>query len=520
MPRGRTRADQAAAEPVTDTGEAMLPIVRELLAAIPSSCTWLLPVRDGAGQIVDFRIGAAGAESRDVTGRSGTERVGALLGELYPSMIGGPLWQLYLQVSADRQPAQLSNFRYQEQRAGVVAVSVFDVSVHWACGGLLVWWQRLDEYQRRLDQTEFLGNLGWGEFDLATGRNEWSPGMYRLFERDPALGPLSRAEQTAAIVADDQPLRETAWQLLDGGIVSDLTLRVRVGDGIKALRLVADVARDAEGNPVKIYGVVQDVTAREESLSAVDRLREELRSRELSALAEHRLAGQLQQVIQPLPSDPIDLPGVQVLVRYVPAGSPVQVGGDWYHAIETADGRVVLAIGDVVGHGLASATAMAQLRYALTAWTSIGISDPGPLMSHLNGLCLRLGTTSTAVIALFDPADGSLRWARGGHLPPLHTRGGRVTALPHPQGLLLGASAAAVYPEAMVHLDSADLLLFYTDGLVERRGHDQEEILTRVVDTLSAADEGAAGAWSAVDGLLEYASPDDDTCLLAVRITP
>ena len=64
----------------------------------------------------------------------------------------------------------MRDFRYEEKRSGVVAHSLFDVSVHRVLGGLLVWWQRLDEDRRRLDDTELLGSLGWAEYDLVTGR--------------------------------------------------------------------------------------------------------------------------------------------------------------------------------------------------------------------------------------------------------------------------------------------------------------------------------------------------------------
>ena len=90
-----------------------------------------------------------------------------------------------------------------------------------------MWWQRVDEHQRRLESTELLGSLGWAEYDLITGRSDWSPGMYRIFERDPALGPMSRAEQAAAILPEDRGIAETAWQTLDSGAASDVTVRFR-----------------------------------------------------------------------------------------------------------------------------------------------------------------------------------------------------------------------------------------------------------------------------------------------------
>jgi serine phosphatase RsbU (regulator of sigma subunit) len=415
-----------------------------------------------------------------------------------------------------------AGFRHQEQRSGVAAQTLFDITVHRVCGGLLVWWQRLDEAQRRMEQTELLGNLGWGEYDLITGQVSWSPGMYRIFERDPAAGPLTRAEQAELIVAEDQQLREAAWQLLDTGMVSDLTIRVQVGGGVKHLRLLANTAVDAEGSPVKIYGVVQDVTSRENSRSAVEQLQDELRTKELSMLAEHRLAGQLQQIIQPLPAAPVTMGRLQILVRYLPAESTLQVGGDWFHTLALRDGRVVLAIGDAVGHGLSAATAMAHLRYSLEAWARIGIGDPPQLLTHLNDLCLQLGTTATAIVAIFDPADLSLRWARAGHPLPLHSRDGLTTALVRVDGMLLGATASAAYTEATVDLQRGDLVVFFTDGLIERRGDTtSDESLRRLASALSAINSTPdADMLARLSELVSKPSPFDDTCVLAIQVLP
>lgn len=497
------------------SGEAATPFVRELLSGLPASCSWLLPVRDAAGAVLDFRIAAVGSRADDVAGRSGQDRVGRTMAELYPMLVGQPLWQLYHQVLADGVPGRLPDFRYTTDQRGIVATSLFDITVHRACGGLLVYWQRLDEDLRRLEQTETLGSLGWGETDLNTGETTWSPGMYRIFERDPALGPLSRRAQADMIVAEDQPLRETAWQILDSGTISDLTLRVRIGDGIKHLRLVADIARDPAGHPVKVYGVVQDVTARETTRTAMDRLREQLHTQELTTLAEHRLAGRLQQIIQPVPEDVIELGCLQALVRYLPAENAVRVGGDWYHALTLPTGRVLLAVGDVVGHGLPAATAMAHLRYSLTAWTSVGIGDPAQLLGHMNTLCLQLNTTATAVIAVYDPADGTLVWARAGHPLPLLGSEGAARPLPWLDGLLLGASARAAYPQGHVRLRPQDVLLLYTDGLIERRADDEDLTMHEVTRALTVL---SGDAERPLTTLLPPPNPHDDTCVLAARI--
>ncbi|MFC7272408.1 PP2C family protein-serine/threonine phosphatase [Paractinoplanes rhizophilus] len=498
--------------------DAVTYAIREVLSVIPAGCSWLLPIIDDTGEVADFEIAAASGGGHDVY-RRGTDRVAARISEIYPSVVDGPLWRLYLTVLRTGEPAELNEFRYEEKRAGIVPRSVFDVTVHPVLGGLLVWWQRLDEDRRRIERTEQLGNLGWAEYDLVTGESQWSPGMYRLFERDPGLGPMSRAEQAAAIDPGDRGLAEAAWQAMETGGVSDVTVRFRVGAAVKHTRILSDVVTDAGGAPLKVHAVVQDVTAREQTRGAIERLSDQLRTRELTALAEHRLAARLQHMIQPVPAAPLTLPGLEVMVGYLPAESAVRVGGDWYHAQELTDGRTVLAVGDVAGHGLAAANSMAHLRFALIAWLAIGIDDPALLLQHLNRLCGRLQVTGTAVIAVYDPGSRALTWARAGHAPPLLARAGTAMPLDPPAGLLLGADDDSSYQVLTPCLSRGDLLLLYTDGLVERRVRATPSLLSDVMAALGEA-SAAPGevALAALSGRLNRPSPDDDTCTVAVRV--
>jgi serine phosphatase RsbU (regulator of sigma subunit)/PAS domain-containing protein len=486
-------------------------LMREVLAAMPSSCTWLVPVYGDGGTVVDYVTMAVSAGSVDIAGRSGNERVGERLGERHPGIVGGELWQLYGDVLHDGQTRTRPGFVYQGTAGGVARRSVFDVSAHRVHDGVLVCWQRVDDVERRMEQIERLGNLGWGEYDLISGHTEWSPGMYRVFERDPADGPLTRAEQAAAVVPEDQLLREAIWQNVEQDRFSDLTMRVRVGDGVRHLRVLATVDHDADGNPVKIYGVVQDVSAREDSRSQLEHQR-------LSLLAEHRVAAQLQEIILPLPEEPFDLSGLRVLVRYLPAERAGRIGGDWYLATTDHHGGAVCAIGDVAGHGLAAATAMAQLRYGLSAWIAIGVTDPGELMSNLNRLCHRLGITSTAIVTHLDAESGALTWAQAGHPAPLLARAGVTVDLDRPAGMLLGTVEDSPYDTTAIPLSPGDLLLFYTDGLVEHRGEDTKERLQRVRDALATISAGGhEQPLARLQSVLQYANPDDDTCLLALR---
>jgi serine phosphatase RsbU (regulator of sigma subunit) len=226
-------------------------------------------------------------------------------------------------------------------------------------------------------------------------------------------------------------------------------------------------------------------------------------------------------MIQPVPPEPFPLAGLEALVSYVPAESAVQVGGDWYHAETLPDGTVALAIGDVAGHGLEAANGMAHLRFSLIAWLSIGIRDPGTLLAHMNRLCGQLRITGTAAVAVYDPAARTLAWARAGHLAPLLARAGTAVELDLPAGLLLGADRGSVYPVLTPRLEGGDLVLFYTDGLVERRTRGTRLMLDQVKRTLSRTSAGPGErALTDLRGLLHNASPDDDMCTLAIRVLP
>ncbi|WP_033340524.1 PP2C family protein-serine/threonine phosphatase [Catenuloplanes japonicus] len=490
-------------------------LVQEILSGLPAGCSWLLPITGADGTVTDFRIAAAGGRVADIYHR-GEGRRDATVVELYPRIVGGELWQLYVRVAETGEPGELPRFSYEVQQAGVVAHSIFAVSVRPALGGLLVTWQREDEHLRRLAHTELLGSLGWTEYDLQTGQTDWSPGMYPVFDRDPAAEPLTRFEQAAMMLAEDRGLAETAWQTLDSGGTSDVTVRFRIGAGIKHLRIISDTARDAEGKPVKIYAVVQDVTARVDTRGEIERLGDQLRTREITALAEHRLAGQLQNMIQPVPREPFPLAGLEAMVSYLPAVRAQLVGGDWYHAQTLPDGLVALAVGDVAGHGLDAASGMAHLRFALVAWLSIGLRDPGLLLAHMNRLCLQLRITGTAIISIYDPATRTLRWARAGHPAPLLSRDGVADELERPVGLLLGAADSASYPVLTPSLRPDDVVLFYTDGLVERRAGDPAAQFLRVRDALAATGPDLPRVQAALD----EPSTFDDTCTLALRVLP
>ena len=112
--------------------------------------------------------------------------------------------------------------------------------------------------------------------------------------------------------------------------------------------------------------------------------------------------------------------GVSVAARYEAASAALEVGGDWYDVFPLADGRVALTVGDVVGHGLAAAAAMGQMRTALAALARY-TDSPGELLTRLDTFVATTGTTDFATVCygVLDPATGVFEYASAGHPPIL-----------------------------------------------------------------------------------------------------
>ncbi|WP_336207298.1 SpoIIE family protein phosphatase [Nonomuraea sp. LPB2021202275-12-8] len=506
-------------------------VAQQILDAMPGRHIALMPVRDGSGRIEDYVFMAASPATVDLSGRSGAEMLGMRVREIYPTIVDGPVWDAWRETIADGRPRQVGPIPYESPAAHAPADVTLTVQVRPLGPGVLSSWARHDEESRlgeRVAQTERLGNLGWGEWNVITGEVVWSVGIYRIFERAPADGPLSRTDVDALTLPEDLPVRRQAIESFGRGETVDMTFRVRLGGRVKHIRSIADAVRDADGRPVRVYGIIQDVTAHETNRARLAQVEQQLHEHRRSLEAEHRLAVELQQIVLPIPTAPIDLPGLRVAVRYLPAVQAQRVGGDWFHAAVAGDGSVVLAVGDVAGHGVRAAAAMAQLRHVLAALTVTTTSEPAELLTHLNRLLYAGGTrsgatsdTASAVVARYDPIAAVLVWAQAGHPPPLRARGGRTDELDRPAGPLLGALPEPQYGTAACSFIPGDLLLFYTDGLVEHRDRTMEEGLAPVVATLDRTSaERRPQPLADLLAQLHHANPHDDTCVLGARPLP
>jgi len=159
-----------------------------------------------------------------------------------------------------------------------------------------------------------------------------------------------------------------------------------------------------------------------------------------------------------------------IAARYVAATGGLAVGGDWYDLVELSDTTRALVVGDCVGHGLAAATAMSQLRSAAQSMLIDG-RDPASVLEGLDRFAATVNGASYATVAclVVDRQNGTLTYSRAGHPPPIVVGPSRATWLDEATGPPLTVPAEGTRRNATVRMDPDDVLVLYTDGLIERR---------------------------------------------------
>ncbi|MFG3530954.1 PP2C family protein-serine/threonine phosphatase [Streptomyces sp. NPDC047917] len=371
-----------------------------------------------------------------------------------------------------------------------------------------------------------IGRVGSAEWNLLTDDVSWSEELFQIFGRPPAAGPLSLDELPSMLLPEDQPLLTALVTdcLVDGKPI-DGEFRITRTDGrVRTLHMMGEPVLDSHGCTASMWAVLRDVSELRRSQQAVRRTHDSLRSREHRAQTEHRLAVELQEAVLPPWRGSLRLPSqgpgaLDIAAHYLPSESSSLIGGDWYDALEMPDGRTVLTVGDLTGHGVQATSAMAMLLGALRGMAVAGI-EPGPLMGHLNQLLESSvqPALGSAVCCRVDPATGTLVWAQAGHPAPLLFRDGVGRPLPAPDGVLLGAASGVAYEQDEVRLLPGDVLVLHTDGLNRHSDRGAGP------DTLPALAPRFAQARSAQECLrtvvAEFGGVErlDDACVLIARI--
>lgn len=237
--------------------------------------------------------------------------------------------------------------------------------------------------------------------------------------------------------------------------------------------------------------------------------------------AERDMSETLQRSLLTAPLQPDHL---QVAVRYQPAVEQAQIGGDWYDSFLLPDGCLTLVVGDVSGHDRYAAAGMAQARNLLRGVCYTLQRPPARVLSGLDDAMhgLAVNVFASTVLAQFEQDSGAgvrtLRWSNAGHPPPvLISRDGRARLLETEPDVMLGVSAGARRTDHSVTVDPGGSVVFYTDGLVERRDTPLEDGMSELTAFLTGRQD--LSAEQLCDHLLENFghNAEDDVVLLVVH---
>ena len=222
-----------------------------------------------------------------------------------------------------------------------------------------------------------------------------------------------------------------------------------------------------------------------------------------------------------LPERLPQLDGIQIAARYMPGGG--KVGGDWYDALPLDGGRVGVAMGDVVGHGIGAAALMGQLRHAMRAYALEGHSPAG-VLDRLDSVVRSLdgGQMATLLYLVLDPRRSEVRFASAGHVPPLvippEGDAEYLQSAPNPP---LGVFESPNHRELSTELAPGATIVLYTDGLVEERGVSIDQGLEAL--RLAASQDTCHPdelCDRLVDAMLAIHPANDDIAVLALRAVP
>ncbi|MET7900836.1 PP2C family protein-serine/threonine phosphatase [Streptomyces sp. NPDC005355] len=388
------------------------------------------------------------------------------------------------------------------------------------------------------DRGSLVSRVGSAEWNLLTDEVIWSDELCRIFGRDPGDGGLTLDEFPSWVFSEDQPILTALVTdcLVDGKPIVGEFRVVRVDGVVRTVHMAGEPVLDTDGSTASMWAVLRDVSELRRSERAVRESSDSLQRRRHVARTERRLAVELQEAVLPpwrgalrFPRSghsggfagdggaPAEGAALDLAAHYLPSETSAQIGGDWYDALELPDGRTLLSVGDLTGHGVAATSGMAMLLGAVRGMAVAGI-EPGPLMGRLNQL---LDVSSqpalvSAVCGRYDPGTRTLVWSQAGHPAPLLFRDGTGSALRPPDGVLLGATTGATYAQADERLEPGDLLVMYTGGLAQDATVVGERLLG-----LAPRFTVARSAQECVRTVVEAFGDErreDDACVLIARI--
>jgi PAS domain S-box-containing protein len=366
----------------------------------------------------------------------------------------------------------------------------------------------------QLQEAERIAKLGSWYWDADNNLVTLSREMAALLDTDErltgqdfrtALEQLAHPDDTGILY--DAPIRaiETRQPFV-------LEQRLLIGSEERLYLHRGEADLDDDGDVVGLRGTTQDITderrAEERLLATTRRLVEERRA--VVVLRE--------ALVRP---DFPTLPGYDFAAMYLAAEHHPDLGGDWYDAFLVPDGRLMISIGDLSGHGIVAARFMAKLRHATRAYACFD-PDPATVLANLHAFVHHFVPDhfATIQVALMTPTTGEITMVSAGHPPPLHRAGDGTSFVQVENAPPAGVFTPDTSPQpATIRVGPDQALIFYTDGLVERRGESLDEGFARLADATRRARLSTAAHLvnNIVQECLAGVDQTDDTCVLVIK---
>jgi serine phosphatase RsbU (regulator of sigma subunit) len=312
-----------------------------------------------------------------------------------------------------------------------------------------------------------------------------------------------------------------AWTLdqVEAALASSLErLGEILGESVE-LRVPADLSTVTGG--IAFVAEVRRPLAHEDS-QLLDTLAAQCAIAAQRAELQARTADIAEQLQSSLAASPLPaLDRFDLAVHYAPGGDELEhVGGDWYDAVRTPTGALVLVVGDVMGRGVRAATTMIRVRAGIRGLLTV---DPAPraVITAADEMMTRDAPDQfvTAVAVLVDPATGNLTLCNAGHVPVVVVHpDGRTEALGDGSGVPLGVPGDLERTVATARLDPGTLLVLVTDGVVESRTRDLDQGITALRERAAKLRDRPLGELVVALAALADQSMRDDVTVVAARL--
>jgi PAS domain S-box-containing protein len=374
---------------------------------------------------------------------------------------------------------------------GLYAIAI-DIEDHVCARG------QLAESQRRFDTlVATVPQIVWTAD--ASGRIEWYNDRWYAYTGQTPEEAAGWGWQ-AVHHPDDFPKVMEQWPTaIATGEMFEMEFRLLGREGYRWFLTRVVPLRDERGDVVRWFGSNTDIDDRKQS--------------------EQRLVEILHEVFRNEALPRID--PLRIDAMYLPAEPSALVGGDWYDALALGDGRCVISIGDVAGHGMEAASAAARLRQTVSAF-AVEDPDPARVLERTNAVALaqRLAI-ATACVAVIDPETLDVAYATAGHPPPIFVSGSMSAKHGELGGVPLGVLPSVGARTKRFSLARDAHAIFYTDGLTEyaRSPLEGERRLLVAADALFQAGPVDAARWVR-ERVVGAAAVPDDIAIVVVAAGP